>query len=35
MARFGVMCLATLNSGAQCARQLLAPWLRDVPPSLG
>ena len=35
MAHFGVMCLAALNSGAQCARQLLALWLRDVLPCLG
>ena len=35
MACFGAICLATLNSGMQCARQLLALWLRDVLPYLG
>lgn len=35
MVRFGAIRLATLNSGMQCARQLLAPWLRDVLPYLG
>lgn len=35
MARFGVICLATLDSGVQCAQQLLAPWLRDALPYLG
>ena len=35
MARFGVICLATLDSGVQCAQQLLAPWLRDALPYFG
>ena len=35
MVRFGAIRLATLNSGVQCAQQLLAPWLRDALPYLG
>lgn len=35
MVRFGAICLATLKSGVRCARQLLAPWLRDALPYLG